>query len=169
MKRWLWMILLVTPAPLFGQDKKFEGFVLNSAAFQKIHSYCVDTHNLPDDQVKVIDRFVAQESKPKGLLAKLPWQRMATCQDAGIDAVVRLEFPHDPLFKESPRSHVQGVLLVFRPGSPSPIYETPAVEIPGRPRQGEDDTFEEKLMADMLEYSAASGAVRMLLHDWQKH
>jgi hypothetical protein len=168
MKRWLWIILLLRPAPLFAQDSKFEGFVMNAAAFQKIRSFCIDTHNLPDDQVKVIDRFVLQESKPKGLLTKLPWHRLATCQDAGLDAVVRLEFPHDSPFNRIPRNGVNAVLLVFRPGSPSPIYETPAVTVPGRPRRSDDDPLDVKLIADLLEYEAAGSAVRMLIHDWQK-
>ena len=168
MKRWLWMILLVTPSPLFAQNKKFVGFVLNAAAFRKIQFYCVDTHNLPDDQVKVIDHFVVQESKPRGLLTKLPWHRATTCQEAGIDALVRLEFPHESPFARPPRNEVQGVLLVFRPGSPSPIYETPAVTIPGQPRHGEDDPFDVKLVADLLEYSAAGSVVRILIHDWYR-
>jgi len=168
MKRWLWIILLLPPSPLSAQNKKFDGYVMNAAAFQKIQSFCVDTHNLPPDQVKVIDNFVSRESKPKGLLTKLPWRRRATCQDAGIDAIVRLEFPHD--FPPNPieRNDVKGVLLVFRPGSPSPIYETPAVTIPGRPRRNDEDPFDVKLVADLLEYQAAGSVVRILIHDWQK-
>jgi len=168
MKRWLLIILLATPSPLFAQSTKFDGFVMNTAAFQKIRSYCVDTHNLPPDQVKVIDRFVSQESKPKGLLTKLPWHRLSTYQDAGINAIVRLEFPHDPPFARRERNNVKGVLLVFQPGSPSPIYETPAVTIPGQPRRDEDDPFDVKIVADLLEYSAAGSVVRMLIHDWRK-
>jgi hypothetical protein len=123
---------------------------------------------LPPDQVKVIDRFVSQESKPKGLLTKLPWHRRATCQDAGIDAIVRLEFPHDTPQTSIEQNAVKGVLLVFRPGSPSPIYETPAVTVPGQPRRSDNDPFEVKIIADMLEYEAAGSAVRILIHDWQK-
>jgi hypothetical protein len=69
--------------------------VLDAAAFRKIQSYCVDTHNLPPDDAKVIDHFVSQESKPRGLLTKLPWHRRETCDAAGLDAIVRMEFPHD--------------------------------------------------------------------------
>jgi hypothetical protein len=168
MKRWLLIFLLATPWPLFAQSTKLDGFVMNAPAFRKIQSFCVDTHNLPDDQVKVVDHFVAQESKPKGLLTKLPWHLLATCQDAGVDALVRVEFPHDPLFTPQSRNDVQGVLLVFQKGSPSPIYETPAVTIPGRPRHDDDDSFDVKLIGDLLEYSAASSVVRILIHDWQK-
>jgi hypothetical protein len=168
MKRWLWIILLLPASPLWAQNKKFDGFVMNAAAFQKIRSYCVDTHNLPDDQVKVIDHFVSQESKPKGLLTKLPWRRVANCQDAGIDAMVRLEFPHDSSFPRPERDDVKGVLLVFQPGSPSPIYETPAVTIPGPPGHGDGEPLDARMVTGLLEYSAASSAVRILIHDWQK-
>ena len=168
MKRWLWIILLLPGSPLFAQHKKLEGYVLDAAAFGKIQSYCVDTHNLPPDQVKVIDHFVLQESKPKGLLTKLPWHRLATCQDAGLDAIVRMEFPHDISSSHTARNDVKGVLLVFRPSSPSPIYETPAVTIPGRPRRNNDDEFSGKLIGDLLEYDALNSVVRILIHDWQR-
>jgi hypothetical protein len=168
MKCWLWIILLLSISPLFAQNKKLEGYVLDAAAFGKIQSYCVDTHNLPPDQAKVIDEFVLQESKPKGLLTKLPWHRRATCEDAGLDAIVRMEFPHDASSSPVMRNDVKGVLLVFRPGSPSPIYETPAVTIPGAPPHNNDDEFSGKLIGDVLEYSALRSVVRILIHDWQK-
>jgi hypothetical protein len=160
--------LLLPGSPQFAQNKKLEGYVMNAAAFRKIQSYCVDTHNLPPDQVKVIDHFVMQESKPKGLLSKLPWNRRATCQDPSLGAVVRMEFPHHAT--SSPEKEIKGVLLVFRPGSPSPIYETPAVSMEGEPRHhsGDEDDFTADLVADALEYSALSSVVRVLIHDWQK-
>jgi hypothetical protein len=168
MKCWLWIILLLPGSPLFAQNKKLEGYVLDAAAFRKIQSYCVDTHNLPPDQAKVIDHFVLQESKPKGLLTKLPWHRRATCDAAGLDAIVRMEFPHD--FSSSPiiQNGVEGVLLVFRPGSPSPIYETQAVKIPGGSQHIDDDESSGKLIAEVLEYDALNSVVRMLIRDWQK-
>ena len=66
------------------------------------------------------------------------------------------------------QNHVKGVLLVFRPGSPSPIYETPAVEIPGEPRRNDDDEFSGKIIGNLLEYDALRSVVRVLIHDWQK-
>jgi hypothetical protein len=167
-KRWLWLILLLSCASLFAQNKKFEGYVMNAAAFREIQTYCVDTHNLPDDDVNVINRFVAKESEPKGLLTRLPWRRRETCAAPGLDAIVRLEFPHDSAFAPIQQEEIQGVLLVFRPGSPSPIYETPAVKVPGRPGRGPDEPMDAKLIARSLEYGAASAAVRILIHDWKK-
>jgi hypothetical protein len=168
MKRWLWIIPLLG-CPLFAQNKTLEGYVLNASAFSKIQSYCVDTHNLPPDHAKVIDRFVLQESKPKGLLSRLAWHRRATCEDAGLDAIVRMEFPH--ALSSGPflyRDDVKGVLLVFRPGSPSPIYETPAATISGWPRRNNGDEFSGKMIGDLLEYDALNFVVRMLIHDWRK-
>jgi hypothetical protein len=167
MKSWLWIILLLPGFPLFAQNKKLEGYVLDAEAFRKIQSYCVDTHNLPPDQVKVIDHFVLQESKPKGVLSKLPWHRRATCDASGLDAIVRLEFPHGSSSSPITQNEVEGVLLVFRPGSPSPIYETQAVTIPGAPRRIDDDESSVKLIAEVLEYNVLNSVVRMLIHDWQ--
>ena len=165
MRCWLWIILLLPGSPLFAQNKKLEGYVLNAAAFRKIQSYCIDTHNLPPDQAKLIDHFVLQESKPQRLLTKLPWHRRAACDAAGLDAIVRMEFPHE----SSPsQGGVEGVLFVFRPGSPSPIYETQGVTIPGAPRHLDDDEFSGKLIAEVLEYDALNSVVRMLIRDWQK-
>lgn len=169
MKHWLWIIPLLPGSTLFAQNKKLEGYVLNAPAFSKIQSYCVDTHNLPPDQARVIHRFVLEQSKSKGLLTKLPWRRRATCEDAGPDAVVRMEFP--PVLSAGPFLHfddVKGVLLVFRPGSPSPIYETPAATISGWPRRNNGDEFSGKIIGDLLEYDALNFVVRMLIHDWAK-
>jgi len=162
MKGRLLIVLVLSGAPLLAQSGKFQGYVMNAGAFRNVHSFCVDTHNLPPDQTNVINRFVSQESKPKGLLTKLPWNRRATCQEAGIDAIVRWEFPHDTPIFVAP-DDVEGVLLVFRPGSPSPIYETPAVTVDGP----EDDLFLGKLIAPWLEYKVVAYAVRILIHDWQ--
>ena len=168
MKGWLWFVLLLPGSLLAAESKKLQGYVLNAGAFRKIQTYCVDTHNLPPDQVKIIDHFVSVESKPKGLLTKLPWSRREGCQDHELGAILRMEFPHDPT---STREHqVKGVLLVFRPGSPSPIYETPAVTVEGEPRthSDEEEDFTGDLVANVLEYSVLDTALRMLVHDWLK-
>lgn len=167
MKCWLWIMALLLPAISFAQSKKLQGYIMNAGAFGKVRTYCVDTHNLPPDQADVVERFVTDESKPRGLLTRLPWRRLDSCQDASVDALVRLEFPHDSPLAPEPRNDVKGVLLVFQRGEPSPIYETPAVTIPGRPRHSDEDPFDVKMVADLLEYSAAGSVVRMLIHDWQ--
>ena len=163
MKSCLAIVLVFSIAPTLAEAAKLQGYVMNVAAFQKVRSFCVDTHNLPTDQVNVINRFVDKESRGRGLLTRLPWYRRENCRDAGLDAIVRLEFPRDaPAFLHN--DDIEGVLFVFRPGSPSPIYETPAVTVDGPA----DDPFRGKLVAAWLEYNAAAYAVRILIHDCQR-
>jgi hypothetical protein len=162
MKNLLWIILLLPLTPLFARDKKLGGYVLDRAAFGKIQSYCVDTQNMPPREVKVINQFVARESRPEGLLIQLSWHRLVSCRDGAPDAIVRLEFPHDD-FSIFSRHDVNGVLFVFRPGSPSPIYETQEVSIPHL-FNGDIDGFDTKV----LEHEDLYFVVRILIHDWQK-
>ena len=163
LKYWLWIILLLSISPLFAKDKKFGGYVLDHAAFRSIQTYCVDTHNQPLREVKVIGQFVSHESQTDGLLARLPWRRFATCQQGGSDATVRLEFRSDrfpSLF--TPRA-INGVLIVFRTNSPSPIYETREVLMENA-FDGSSDGFE----TEILEHDALYFVVRILIHDWRK-
>ena len=161
--KWLSIMLVLSSSPMFAQNRNLQGYVINAAAFRKIQSFCVDTHNLPPDQTDIINRFLVRESKAKGLLTKLPWRRRPTCQDPGIDAIVRLEFPPDDPFTSIQYGDVEGVLLVFRPGSPTPIYETPGVITPGR-----GNSPFEKFVTGLLQYNAAHCAVEILIHDWQR-
>ena len=165
MKGGLLTILLLSGTSLFGQNLKFQGYVLNVPAFRQIHFYCVDTHNLPSDQVTAINHFVWRESRAKGLLTKLPWQRRTTCLQDSIDAILRLEFVHQPHFSFAYNDDLEGALLVFRPGSPSPIYETPAISVPG-PDLAAFDGF---ITARLVRYNVAAYAVRILIHDWKQH
>jgi hypothetical protein len=149
--------------PVFARDNKLGGYVLDAAAFRKIHSYCVDTHNLPLREVMLIDGFVLRESKPNGLLARLPWRRFATCQEGGHDAIVRLEFPSDSFPSVFVSRSVNGMLFVFSPNSPSPVYETREV-LMANTLEGSDDRFN----TEILEHDALYFVVRILIHDWQK-
>ena len=162
MKYWLWIILLL-PGSLFAKDKKLGGYVLDATTFRKIESYCVDTHNLPPREVKVIDQFISYESKPQGLLSRLPWHRLATCRGGDPDAIVRLEFPAPRFQSMFMRRQVNGVLFVFRAGSPSPIYETREVLM--------TDAFggvSEGFTTEVLEHDALYYVVGILIHDWRK-
>ena len=163
MRNWLWVILLFSVAPLVAKDQKLGGYFLDPAAFQQIHSYCIDTRNMPPREMKVIGQFIARESRPTGLLAKLPWHRLATCREGAPDAIVRPEFPRDRLSSLFTRHEINGVLLVFRAGSPSPIYETRKVSIVD-PYQASTDEFD----LQVLEHDALYFAVRMLIQDLQK-
>ncbi|HXW15473.1 MAG TPA: hypothetical protein VEN79_13270 [Terriglobia bacterium] len=163
MKHWIWIVLLLTVSPLVAKDKKLDGYIMNASAFGSIQSYCVDTHNLPPREVKVINQFLARESKPTGLLTRLPWRRIATCQEGAPDAIVRLEFPDCQFPAIFGRRAANGVLLVFRAGSPSPIYETREV-LMADTFEGTSDGFDTAI----LEHDVLIYVVRMLIHDWQK-
>lgn len=167
MNRYLLIVLLLSAAPSFAQREKFQGFVMNLAAFREIQSYCIDTHNLPADDAKIVESFILQESKPNGLFTKLSWRRV-NCGSVGLDASVRLELPRDLSYIPNSRDNITAALLVFRRGLPSPVYETPAVTMIGEPRPGNDDGSAAKLVARPAEYAALSSALRMLIHDWER-
>jgi hypothetical protein len=61
------------------------------------------------------------------------------------------------------RREINGVLFVFKAGSPSPIYETREVLM--------TDAFEghsEGFATEVLEHDALYYVLRILIHDWQK-
>jgi len=160
MRCWLWVILLLCLPPAFAGDSKFGGYVMNAAAFRKIESYCVDTHNLPPEQASVVTNFVWQESKPRGLLTRLPWHRLPSCSEGRPDAIVQVEFPRR---RPLGTTLVSGVLFVFRAGSPTPIYETRPLLVAEGPGSG-PSPFE----LYWLERGTVADAARILIHDWQK-
>jgi hypothetical protein len=160
MKPWLWIVVLLLGAPLCARDKKFEGYVINPSALREVESYCVDTHNLPADQTRIIERFVSQATKPKGVLAKLPWHRLPRCQESGHHAIVRFEFMHKRPGVNG--YNLEGALLVFRPGSPSPIYETQAL-----PMWYFFADVRDRTTTEFLEQDALDSVSRILVHDWR--
>lgn len=159
MKR-LVVVMVLWCSPVFAGTGKFQGYVIDAAAFRKISSFCVDTHDLPPDRVKLINHLIQEESKAHGLLTKLPWRRRGTC-GPGVDAILRLEFPNS--LSSFLDDDVEGALLLFRPGSPSPIYETPAVASPA-----DDSGLDLRSITYVLAYAAARYAVLILIHDWQQ-
>ena len=163
MKYWLLVILLVPVSPLVAKDKKPVGYVLDGAALERVHSYCFDTHNLPPREVKVISQFVAGESKPTGLLARLAWHRLPSCQQGDPDAMVRPEFRPSPLTSVFMNRAIDGALLVFRPGSPSPIYETREVLMTYT-----FDVDDAGFATEGLERNALYFAFQILVRDLQK-
>ncbi|MDR3674577.1 MAG: hypothetical protein P4N24_03745 [Acidobacteriota bacterium] len=163
MKRCLWIVLLLSASPLFAREKKFGGYVMDAAAFRTIQSYCVDTHNLQPQQARLIDQFVSRESRPNGLLAKLPWRRLETCDTGEPDAIVRLEFPRRRFPSVFAPPDINGVLFVFRSGSPSPVYETREVLMTNA-FDGSSTEFETAVM----EHDAIYFVIRVLIHDWQQ-
>jgi len=161
MKYWLWIVITLFALPLFAKDYKLRGYVMDAAAFRNIQTYCIDTRYLPPWKERIVNQFVAHESHPNGLLVKLPWRRLTSCEEGAADARVRLEFPPDHSLAQAMRNDVNGMLFVFKPGSPSPIYETREVVV-----QGDENDFYTRYAVLFREQSAVDSAVRALIHDW---
>ena len=163
MKHWFWIVVLLSAAPLFGKDTKLGGYVFDAAAFRNIQTYCLDTTNLSPWDEKTVQYYVAHESQPKGLLTKLPWRKLESCAD-GADARLRLEFQPHHFLAQRMRNDVNGVLLVFKPSSPSPIYETREVVM-----QGDDNNYVDATSSLLSRrHHAVDFSVRALVHDWLK-
>ncbi len=101
LKLWACVVLACAAVPPAAAKVKLAGKVLNAAALSKVKAYCVDTSNLkgpvypgdvPRPEQFDVRKLVRRESKPKGLLSKLPWKLEANCSAPGVDAVVRFKF-----------------------------------------------------------------------------
>jgi hypothetical protein len=91
-RSWACILLVFIALPLLATGKKLAGKVTDEAAFGQIRSYCIDTSLLPGWEAIDVRDLVKTESKPKGLLSKLPWRLAASCQASDVDAVVRVRF-----------------------------------------------------------------------------
>jgi len=163
MKSWAWIVLLFPLPPLVARDQRFGGYILDAAAFRSIDSYCIDAHNLPPREAEVVNQFLSREGNSAGLLAKLPWHRVTACGEGATNTIVRAEFPSHHLPSLFLNRDVNGVLFVFRAGSPSPIYETREVLM--------TNAFEisgGRFATEALERNALYFLVQILIHDWQK-
>jgi len=164
MKYCFWIILLLlATSPLSAKDDKLLGYVMDAGAFRRIQTYCIDTRYLPPWEERIVKQFVARQSHPKGVLARLPWRRVTSCEGGAADARVRLEFPRDHFMAQAIRNDVNGMLFVFKPGSPSPIYETREVVL-----QGDENALDAISAVLFREQGAVDYAVRALVHDWLK-
>lgn len=92
MKPWLCLLMAAMALPLCAREKKPTGDIPNLNTFGKVRSYCVDTSDLPGWEALDVRNLIETESKPKGLLSKLPWRLVADCMSQP-DAVVRFKFP----------------------------------------------------------------------------
>jgi hypothetical protein len=123
--------------------KKPTGKISDLDAFSRIHSYCVDSEDMPGDEALDLKNFVSTESKPKKLLSKLPWTLAPECSPNSPDAVIKVEFSQYFPVRESqvgsptPDSgpaqeefyKVRAVLRVSQPGSSPALYEVEAAPL----------------------------------------
>ena len=88
----LTLLLSVLLLAAVAAAKKPAGKISDLAAFSQIHSYCVDSEDMPGDEALDLKNFVTAESKPKKLLSKLPWTLAPDCSPNSPDAVIKVEF-----------------------------------------------------------------------------
>ncbi|MFZ0962094.1 MAG: hypothetical protein WAO35_14420 [Terriglobia bacterium] len=101
LKLWICVALACAAVPAAAPRVKLAGKVLDAATLSGVRTYCIDTSTLkgtlysldsPPERFDVGD-LIERESRPKGLLSKLPWKLEADCSAPGVDAVLRFEFP----------------------------------------------------------------------------
>jgi hypothetical protein len=123
--------------------KKPSGKISDLAAFSRIHSYCVDSDDMPGDEALDLKNFVSAESKPKKLLSKLPWTLAPDCSQGSPDAVIKVEFSKyfpvtetkagSPTPDNGPAQEefykVRAVLRVSPPVSSQVLYEIEAAPL----------------------------------------
>jgi hypothetical protein len=88
--RWelLLALCLLSCLSFAGTGKKTHGEVADADSLLKVHTFCLDPNALTARQSADLEKFVGQASKPKGVFAKLHWQRVDNCSSA--DATVEL-------------------------------------------------------------------------------
>ena len=78
--------------PAISQGKKPYGDMPKPRELARVQSYCINKSSLSGPDRFLIEGFVKAETKPKGLLAKLPWKLLEDCRDGNPDAMATLEF-----------------------------------------------------------------------------
>jgi hypothetical protein len=95
MRNFIGALFLLASVPLVASaGKKPVGRIPDVAVFNSIRTYCIDTSDLSGPEAYDVKAFIQVESKPKGLLTKLPWKLEADCTKESPDAIAKLEFRH---------------------------------------------------------------------------
>lgn len=92
LKLWVFVILACAAVPTAAAGAKLAGEVMDLRAIERVRTYCVDTSQLPGWEALDVRDLIWTESKPKGLLSKLPWTLVKDCDDSDVDAVVPIKF-----------------------------------------------------------------------------
>lgn len=86
------LLLLAISSLLTASDKPPARQITNPQALAKVRSFCVDTKALSKFDRHLVKDFLKAESKPKHLLAKLPWKLVPECEEGASDAAAKVEF-----------------------------------------------------------------------------
>jgi len=84
--------VLIVTLPIAGWAKKPKGEIPDRRALAGVEIYCIERSGLSDSDRYIVDGFVKTESKPKHLLAKLPWKLVESCSSGNPDAIATVEF-----------------------------------------------------------------------------
>ena len=93
------MLLLAISSLLTASDKPPTGQITNPQALAQVRSFCVDTEALSKFDRHLVKDFLKAESKPKHLLAKLPWKLVPECEEGASHAAAKVEFVPLPLIR----------------------------------------------------------------------
>jgi hypothetical protein len=162
------IVMLANLLPAVASNKKPTGKISDLAAFSKIHSYCVDSSDLPGDEALDLKRFVSNENRPKGLLSKLPWILVSDCEHGSPDVSLRMEFQKfAPVRGNAPAEGeaytIRAYLRLSQDSSSSALYEVEAV-----PTNNSMGAMSDAPMNDPLanqRYDAVYTAFWMLVED----
>jgi len=93
MRKFFGALFLLVLLPLAASGgKKPMGRIPDVAAFNGVRTYCIDTSQLSGSEAYDVKAFVHVESKPKGLLTKLPWRLEPDCDKESPDAIAKMSF-----------------------------------------------------------------------------
>ena len=162
------ILMSAIPVPAAASAKKPTGKISDLAAFSKIHSYCVDSSDLPGDEALDVKRFVSNENKPKYLLSKLPWTLVSDCENGSPDVTLRMEFQkfapnHQNAPAEGEAYTIRAYLRLSQDSSSPTLYEVEAA-----PTNNSMGAMSDAPMNDPLavqRYDAVYTAFWMLVED----
>jgi len=163
------LFLLVGVWPFAALAAKDQGKILDRAALERVQDYCV-TSELADDPLDV-ENFVKEQGKPKGLLKKLPWQKVEDCGNSGVDATIELEFVwFSQDINRATRDKMKSILRVLDNSTSGIIYTAEAMSFESNfptPDHGPRDDVSAMQATD--EHQRRLDALRrvflMLIHD----
>ncbi len=165
----LFLSVILMPAAAFA--KKPTGKISDLAAFSKIHSYCVDSSDLPGDEAYDLKRFVSNESKPKKLLSGLRWTLVSDCSQGSPDVVVTMEFQkftpvQGPATADPELYAIRAYLRVSQGSSSGVLYEVEAAPSNNSMGAMSDAPINDPLAVQR--YDAVYSAFWMLIRDVQR-
>jgi hypothetical protein len=88
------------------------GEVFDPDALRQTKSFCVDLNHMESSQAADVKEFLAQESQPRKLLSRLPWQLVDDCTKA--DVVARIYFARVDVREEMSAPNLAGSPVSFR-------------------------------------------------------